>query len=109
MPAADRQPVEEFLTTLAGEWSPIAQLRSDDRIARNILRDAWKAWWRNSDGEALLGLVREHTLTPQMRQNVQQLIRKLGDDNFPAREASFAELLRLGRVTLPQLREATLE
>ncbi|MGH7222294.1 MAG: PQQ-binding-like beta-propeller repeat protein [Gemmataceae bacterium] len=63
-------------------------------------------WWRNTDGEALLGVVREHTLTPQMRRNVEQLIRKLGDDEFFRREAANDELLRLGRITLPQMREA---
>ena len=41
-----------------------------------------------------------------MRQNVQQLIRKLGDDEFATRETVFEELLRLGRITMPQLREA---
>ncbi|HTU19218.1 MAG TPA: HEAT repeat domain-containing protein [Gemmataceae bacterium] len=106
LPAAERQPIEELLTALAGEWAPIAKLRSDDRIARNILRDAWRVWWRNTDGEALLGVVREHTLTPQMKQNVEQLIRKLGDDEYQTREASSRELLRLGRISLPQLHDA---
>jgi HEAT repeat protein len=106
LPPADRRPVEEFLTALAGEWAPAARMGSEDAIARNILRDAWRAWWRNTDGEALLGVAREHTLRPQMRQNIQQLIRKLGDDEFSVREAAFDELLRLGRITLPQMREA---
>lgn len=106
LPPADRQPVEEFLSKLAGEWAPVTRMHSEDRIARNILRDAWRVWWRNTDGEALLGVVREHTLTPQMRQNVEQLIHKLGDDEFLTRETAFDELHRQGRITLPQLREA---
>jgi HEAT repeat protein len=104
--AAERQPVEEFLSKLAGEWAPVARLGSDDRVARQILRDAWMVWWRNTKGEALLGVVHDHTLTPQMRQKLQQLLRKLGDDEFSTREAASEELFRLGRITLPQLRQA---
>jgi thioredoxin-like negative regulator of GroEL len=104
--ADDRQTAEELLTKLAGEWAPIAPLTSEDKIARKILRDAWRVWWRNTEGEALLSVIREHTLTPERRQKIQQLIAKLGHDEFLTREASMEELLGLGRITLPQLREA---
>ena len=37
LPANDRQPIEKFLTALAGEWAPVTRLGSEDRIARKIL------------------------------------------------------------------------
>ena len=73
MPPSQRQDIEEFLGQLAGEWTPIAQLGSEDKIARKIRRDAWQAWWKNTEGEALLGVVREHTLTPEIRQKISGL------------------------------------
>lgn len=104
--AEERRPVEEFLGKLAGEWAPVGQLTQEDKIARQIRRDVWRAWWRNTDGPALLALVRDHTLMPERRRKVKERIDKLGDDNYPIREAAAKELLALGRVTLPQLREA---
>ncbi|HEY7326493.1 MAG TPA: HEAT repeat domain-containing protein [Gemmataceae bacterium] len=106
LPAEERRPVEEFLTKLAGEWAPVTQLESEDKIARKIHRDAWIAWWRNTDGPALLALVGEHTLTAQLRQTIKERIGKLGDQDYATREAAEKELLALGRVALPQLREA---
>ncbi len=106
LPAEERRAVEQTLTKLAGEWTPASRLEGDDKIARQIHRDAWRAWWRNSDGPALLSLLHEHTLTPQLRRKIKEHIHKLGDDQFSIREAAAKELFALGRVTLPQLREA---
>lgn len=106
LPAEERRPVEEFLTKLAGEWAPVGQLRSEDKIARKIYRDAWMAWWRDTDGQSLLAIVREHILTPELRRTIRERIDKLGDDEYFNREAAAKELLQLGRVALPQLREA---
>lgn len=106
LPADERRPVEAYLTKLAGEWAPVGQVKGEDKIARKIRRDAWMAWWRNTDGAAMLALIGEHTLTPQLRHTVKERIGKLGDDDFSTREAATKELFDLGRVTLPQLREA---
>ncbi|MHB1421615.1 MAG: HEAT repeat domain-containing protein [Gemmataceae bacterium] len=106
LPAEQRRTVEEFLTNLAGEWAPLGPLPSEDRIARKIRRDAWMVWWRDTDGPALLAVVRDHTLTPELRRKIKELIGKLGDDRFSTREAATKELFDLGRITLPQLREA---
>ncbi|MHB1421678.1 MAG: HEAT repeat domain-containing protein [Gemmataceae bacterium] len=106
LPAAERLPVEEFLSKLAGEWSPLSRITNDDRIARQIRRDVWMVWWRDTDGAALLSVVKEHSLTPELRRKVKELIAKLGDDSFTVREAADTELHRLGRIALPQLREA---
>jgi HEAT repeat protein len=105
--AEERRPVEEFLSKLAGEWTPVVQVEGEDKIARKIHRDAWRAWWRNTDGPALLALVHEHTLTPELRRTIKAQISKLGDDNYRTREAAMKGLSDLGRVALPQLREAT--
>src|SRR5262245_49265273 len=104
--AEQRRPVEEFLTQLAGEWAPLVNSPSDDKIARKIRRDAWAAWWHNTGGEALLEALREHTPTGQTRQKVRDLLDRLGSDDFGKREAASRELFALGRVALPQLREA---
>src|SRR5579871_1348654 len=106
LPIDECRPIEDVLSTLAGEWAPISQLASEDSIARKVRRDAWRAWWRNTNGDDLLAVVREHTLTWQLRRKVGELIRKLGDDDFRVREAAQTELHRLGRIALPQLREA---
>src|SRR5262249_1768434 len=104
--AEQRRPVEEFLTQLAGEWAPVLHFPSDDKIARKIRRDAWAAWWHNTGGEALLEALREHTPTDQTRKKVRDLLSRLGSDVFGKREAASRELFTLGRVALPQLREA---
>jgi HEAT repeat protein len=106
LPIEECRPIEEILAALAGEWAPISQLASEDGIARKIRRDAWRAWWKNTNGEALLSVVREHTLTPELRQKVKGLLTKLGDDTYFVREASDKDLHSLGRIALPQLREA---
>src|SRR5262249_21350024 len=104
--AEQRRPVEEFLAQLAGEWAPVVNSPSDDKIARQIRRDAGAAWSHNSSGEALLDALREHTPTDQTRKKVRDLLSGLGSDDFGKREAASRELFTLGRVALPQLREA---
>lgn len=106
LPAEQRQPIEEFLKQLAGEWTPAAQFASEDKIGRRIRRDAWAAWWRNADAESLLAALREHTLTPEGRAKIASLLANIGSDDFTVREAVTKELFALGRICLPQLREA---
>src|SRR6185437_7989657 len=104
--AGERRPIEEFLTQLAGEWAPAQQFHSEDKIGRRIRRDAWASWWRNADAESLLAAVREHTLTPQGRVRIADLLAKLSSEDFTMREQASKELFALGRICLPQLREA---
>ncbi|MGH7226573.1 MAG: HEAT repeat domain-containing protein, partial [Gemmataceae bacterium] len=94
----DRKPIEEYLTELAGESLPASS--GKDR------RDAWKKWWRDHEGNALLGIIRKHVPTPEVRRKVKALIEQLGNDEFKTRESADKELRRLGRVALPQLRQA---
>ncbi|HEY7311181.1 MAG TPA: HEAT repeat domain-containing protein [Gemmataceae bacterium] len=104
--AQQRQPIEEFLTQLAGEWAPAVNFAADDKIARKIRRDAWAAWWKNTNGEALLDALRAHTLTDEGRQQIRDLLSRLGSDDFGKREVASRDLFALGRIALPQLREA---
>ena len=100
-----RKEAEEVLLPLAGEWAPGA-IAGEDEIARRIRRDSWAAWWRNADGPALLALIRKRTLTPETEKQIAALIRRLGDNIFDKRELAQTELVSLGRIALPLLREA---
>jgi len=104
--AEERRPIEELLTLLAGEWAPAQQFHSEDKIGRRIRRDAWASWWRNTDADSLLAAVREHTLTPQSRVRIGDLLGKLSSEDFTIREQASRELFALGRIALPQLRQS---
>ncbi|HTU19221.1 MAG TPA: HEAT repeat domain-containing protein [Gemmataceae bacterium] len=104
--AAERQPVEELLKELAGEWAPELHFASDDAISRGVRRDAWASWWRRTDGPALLAALAQHTLTPDKRRRLQQLLTQLGSDDFAVRESASRQLLAFGQLALPRLREA---
>src|SRR5207245_1214515 len=82
LPAPQRKPAEEVLHDLAGEWAPgVGQLKEDD-ISRRIYRDAWAAWWRNTDGPALLAEFRKRTLSIEERKKIQNLVDKLGANQY---------------------------
>jgi HEAT repeat protein len=106
LPVDQRKKVEEFLQQLAGEWAPAVNFPGEDEIACKIRRDAWAAWWRNTEGDALMAILRKHTRTPEDRDKIRELIGKLASDDFAQREAASHELTVLGRRSLPQLREA---
>jgi HEAT repeat protein len=106
LPAADRQRAQEALQELAGDWAPAVGQLKDDAIARKIARDSWAAWWKNTDGPALLAEFRKRTLTPADRKKVADLIEQLGARAFAAREKASARLVALGPLAAPLLREA---
>jgi HEAT repeat protein len=106
LPVEPRQRVEEVLQQLAGEWAPAVNFTGEDEIARRIRRDAWGAWWRNTDGDSLLAALRKRTLTREDGDVIRSLIVKLSSDDFSLREAASRELFALGRRSLPPLREA---
>jgi HEAT repeat protein len=58
------------------------------------------------EGPALLDYFKKHTLTPESREKIDELIRKFGDDSFNVREKASADLRAFGVVALPQLRRA---
>ncbi len=67
-----------------------------------ILREAKIA----VDGPALLEFIRKQTPNTESLDKVRALIRKLGDDNFTVREQASKDLLGLGAVAVPLLRNA---
>jgi HEAT repeat protein len=103
----ERRPVEELLTGMAAEWAPVLEFPRDDEVSRRIRRDAWASWWRHADNDLLLETLAQHTLTADKRDQVRRLIGRLGGEVFADREAAGRELAAIGRIALPQLREAT--
>src|SRR5262245_34610340 len=106
LPAPQRKQAEEVLQELAGEWAPGVGLLRDDAISLRIYRDAWVAWWRNTDGPALLAEFRERTLGADERKKIQALVEKLGSNQFTARERATADVIAYGHLAVPFLREA---
>jgi hypothetical protein len=62
-----------------------------------------------TDGPGLVEFFKKRTLREGDRTRIQTLIRKLGDDDFDVREASMQELVALGALAKPLLREAIKE
>ena len=106
LPVNKRGPVEEYLRDLAGDWAPAGAPTREDEIARKIHRDAWAAWWANTDGPALLALLKKRTLDAKEVEKVKDAIRRLGDKSFANREKAVIELVARGRPVLPYLKEA---
>src|SRR6185312_6786430 len=42
---AQRVPVEEYLSGLAGEWA-VGAPKGGDALSRRLRRDVWAAWWK---------------------------------------------------------------
>jgi hypothetical protein len=68
-----------------------------------------KAARQGVDGPALLASLRAQGRSEADRARVKGLIKKLADESFQEREKAQAELIRLGSVAVPQLREAARE
>src|SRR5579884_3187205 len=105
LPPDQRKQAEDILRELAGEWAPGA-VAGEDEIANRIRRDAWAAWWKNADGPALLAMVRKRTLSPEGQARARDLIKKLGDESFDVRTRAAADLVSMGRLALPYVRDA---
>jgi hypothetical protein len=59
-----------------------------------------------TDGPALLEFLRQRSLPDDERARIPALVRKLGDDDFGAREQAAALLVKAGRAAVPYLRPA---
>lgn len=106
LPLAQGRQADDFLASIAGDYSPKIALAGDELSRRNC-RDAWDRWWRNPPTaiapQALLEEVRKRTLPELDRVKVQKLIEQLGDEKFGARERATAELKALGKLAAPLL------
>jgi hypothetical protein len=69
-------------------------------------KETLKAAKVQSDGPSLLKLFRSRTMTPAVGDEIQALIRQLGDKSFPLRQKASAALVAKGAVALPLLRAA---
>ncbi len=107
LPPTHRRLAEDALQQLAGDWAPNPNLTGDDEVSRKIRRDAWAAWWSNTDGPSLLAAFRKRTLTPEDLTKVMSLIENLGDKSFTARERASADLVAMGAKIRPLLHQAT--
>jgi HEAT repeat protein len=106
LPAGQSRLAEQALQALAEEWAPTPALTRDDEVSRRIRRDAWAAWWRNTDGPALLAAFRQRTLSPEQTDQVRSLIAQLGHKVYTKRESAAADLVALGPSVVPLLRQA---
>src|SRR5438270_11816700 len=78
-----------------------AELQSDEQTLRfaNV----------GTDGPALLEFLRSQIEGASRPDKIQDMIKKLGDDDFAVREGATENLVALGRVALPLLRQAKQE
>ncbi len=63
----------------------------------------------STDGPALLDFFRERTMTAAQQARLDELVKKLGDDEFDVREKASVELVKAGRLAVPLLKVAMKE
>ena len=59
-----------------------------------------------TDGPALLKYLENLTVTASNRDKIKDLVRKLGDDSFDEREKAQGQLIALGAISVPFLKDA---
>jgi HEAT repeats/PQQ-like domain len=106
LPQEQGKQAHAFLRTLAGRRAP-AVAPGLDEASRKKCSKAWSAWWHSVDVEELLGFFRKRILADADRQRIQKLIRQLGDDSFEVREKATDDLIAVGTVAVPLLRQAS--
>jgi HEAT repeat protein len=111
VPAQQSAQIEAVLTELAGDWK-IAVPAGNDDLARRMRRETWAAWWRVTDGSALLEEFHKRSLPDGEREKVQGLLKELASrererpEDAAARDKAQGELVNMGPVILPLLRQA---
>jgi HEAT repeat protein len=105
LPADQAWQAETALQILAGSLAPNATLGSTD-ASRRACQDAWQRWWHANDGPALLARFRQWTPRETDPENVRDLTRRLGHDDYAIREQAMAALIQLGELAIPFLRRA---
>jgi HEAT repeat protein len=106
LPAEGRKEAEDFLTQFAGEWA-VAGPTGADRFSGRVRREAWSAWWRATDGKALLEELKARTLTDEEHDQALQQIQQLDDPAAAVREKAFTDLFSRGIRVAPLLRQAS--
>jgi HEAT repeat protein len=104
-PAPLAAKAEEYLATLAGDWT-VQGPRGSDLVSRQLRREVWATWWQKTSGELLLREVRARTLTDEELAKAQALFRKLETEQGEAGSKAIADLVALGPRVSPLLRRA---
>lgn len=104
VPLTQARQAEEYLNNLAGDQAPKVSLGADD-FSRQKARDAWAAWWLESEKPTLLEEFTKRTLTDALREKSLGLIKQMGDDDFDLREKAMNDLQALGQPVLSLLRQ----
>ncbi len=105
LPAARRHEAEDYLRQLAGEWA-VAGPAGNDALSRRLRREAWVAWWRQTDGPTLLDELRSRTLSDAERDEALGLIGRLDDASAEVRQKAADGLAAFGARAAPLLRQA---
>jgi HEAT repeat protein len=103
LPVVQGKLAEDYLVTLAGDAAPKAPLTDD--ASRAKAHDAWKEWWKKSEGNAPLEEVKKRTLNDETRAKAMEVLKRLGDESFPKRQAAQDELKAMGVAVIPILRQ----
>ena len=99
---------EEYLASLAGEWT-VHGPRGSDLVSRELRREVWATWWRTTSAELLLREVQARTLTDEELARAEALLRKLETEQGEAEPAAARDLVALGPRVSPLLRRAVQE
>lgn len=100
-----RQQAEDYLTQLAGEWA-VAGPKGNDLMSRQLRRDIWAAWWKNTDGERLLEEFKSRATSDDDLLKITALIAQLGYDKPEARDGAVQALIAIGGPAASLLRRA---
>ena len=99
---------EEYLASLAGEWT-VHGPPGNDLVSRELRREVWATWWRTTAAELLLREVRARILTDDELARAEALLRKLDTEQGEAEPSAARDLVALGPRVSPLLRRAVQE
>ena len=99
---------EEYLASLAGEWT-VHGPRGSDLVSRELRREVWATWWRTTAAELLLREVQARILTDEELARAEALLRKLETEQGEAEPTAARDLVALGPRISPLLRRAVQE
>jgi HEAT repeat protein len=99
---------EEYLASLAGEWT-VHGPRGSDLVSRQLRREVWATWWQKTSAELLLREVQARILTDEELARAEGLLRKLETEQGEAEPAAARDLVALGPRVSPLLRRAVQE
>src|SRR5262249_31980077 len=97
-------PRRNFLSCLIVFFSLISLARGDEAMQAD--EQALQAVGLRSDGPVLLEFFQKRTAADVKPERLAELVRQLGDKSAPVREKATGELVSLGTIAVPWLRQA---